>query len=171
LRSAKCGGETYLVNVRKIHDAIESADPDLLDALYQGLPYWLVEGQTGGPGPAAESRPVFIRNNDLVSCILYRPYIEKAAVALEQPLSKKQIAALDLFEHYAKDAAFALRFYLQAGETIILHNRTVLHARTDYEDWPEPDKRRHLLRSWIDAAQLLPVSPQHELGNIFEIQM
>lgn len=169
LTPAKSGGETFLVNVRKIHDAIETADPELLDVLYQGMPHWLVEGQTGGPGPAAEPRPVFMRNNGMVSCVHYRPFIEKAAMVLEQPLSAKQIAALDLFDHYANDDTFALRFYLQADETIILHNRTVLHARTDYEDWPEPDKRRHLLRSWIDAAELLPVSPQHELGNMFEI--
>ena len=50
---------------------------------------------------------------------------------------------------------------------MVLHNRTVLHARTDYEDWPEPDRRRHLLRVWIDAPALLPVAHQHELGSLF----
>ena len=73
-----------------------------------------------------------------------------------------------IFDKYANHPDFALRFYLQPDETIILYNRTVLHARTDYEDWPEPDKRRHLLRVWIDAPELMPVAPQHELGDIFE---
>ena len=25
----------------------------------------------------------------------------------------------------------------------------VLHSRTQYEDWPEPARRRHLLRPWL----------------------
>ncbi|MEQ9125211.1 MAG: hypothetical protein RIM80_21900, partial [Alphaproteobacteria bacterium] len=26
---------------------------------------------------------------------------------------------------------------------------TILHSRTAYEDWPEPERRRHLLRLWL----------------------
>jgi hypothetical protein len=28
-------------------------------------------------------------------------------------------------------------------------NYSVFHARTAYEDWPEADRRRHLLRLWL----------------------
>jgi hypothetical protein len=33
-----------------------------------------------------------------------------------------------------------------------------LHDRTGFEDWPEPERRRHLLRLWLaaDAARPLP---------------
>jgi Taurine catabolism dioxygenase TauD, TfdA family len=54
-----------------------------------------------------------------------------------------------------------------SGENLVLHNRTVLHARTDYVDWPEMHRRRHLLRVWIDAPNALPVHPSHELGDFF----
>jgi len=168
LQAAKSGGETYLVNVRKIHDAVANDDPELLNILYQGFPYWNVEGQPRGPGPAPDLRPIFMAENGVVSCVHYRPFVEKAAQKLGQPLSPKQIAALDIFDRYANAAEFVLRFYLEPGQSIVLHNRTVLHARTDYVDWPDPDKRRHLLRCWIDAPELLPVSPEHELGNIFD---
>jgi hypothetical protein len=30
-----------------------------------------------------------------------------------------------------------------------LSNHVVLHARTAYEDHPEPEKKRHLLRLWL----------------------
>lgn len=167
LQPAKSGGETYLVNVRKIHNAIADDDSELLDILYQGFPHWNVEGQSRGPGPAPDLRPIFMVRNGNVSCVHYRPFVEKAAQELGQALSSKQIAALDIFDRYANTAEFALRFYLKPDQSIILHNRTVLHARTDYVDWANPVKRRHLLRCWIDAPELLPVSPEHELGNIF----
>jgi alpha-ketoglutarate-dependent taurine dioxygenase len=168
LQPAKSGGETYLVNVRKIHDAIANDDPELLDLLYQGFPHWNVEGQPQGPGPAPDLRPIFMARNGNVSCVHYRPFVEKAAQESGQALSSKQTAALDIFDRHANAAEFALRFYLKPGQSIILHNRTVLHARTDYVDWTDPDKRRHLLRCWIDAPELLSVSSEHELGNIFD---
>ena len=168
LQPAKSGGETYLVNVKKIHDVIGAEAPELLDVLYQGFPHVEIDGHSGEMRPAEEQRPIFMCRDQLVSCVHYRPFTEKAALDSGRPLSQQQIDALDIFDKYANHQDFALRFYLQPGETIILHNRVVLHARTDYEDWPEPDKRRHLLRVWIDAPDLLPIPPEHALGNIFE---
>ena len=45
--------------------------------------------------------------------------------------------------------------------------RSVLHARTDYEDYRDIWRRRHLLRMWIDAPNAFPVHPEHELGDLF----
>ena len=169
LQAAKSGGETYLINVRSIHDRIARLAPDLLAELYKGYPHWCVEGQQGilQAGPAAEPRAIFAERDGRVSCVHYRPFTEMAAKMRGEPLTGEQLAALDLFDECASSPELALRFQLRPGQTLLLHNRTVLHARTDYEDWPEPERRRHLLRVWIDAAQLLPVSPEHELGNLF----
>ena len=30
-----------------------------------------------------------------------------------------------------------------------LCNHVILHDRTAFEDWPEPERRRHLLRLWL----------------------
>lgn len=169
LQPAKSGGESYIVNVRSIHDAIANVAPELLAELYGGFPRWRVEGQQGvhEAGPASDHRAIFAMRDGVVSCAHYRPFTELAAEALGEPLTARQIAALDLFDECASSPDLALRFPLQVGQTMVLHNRTVLHARTDYEDWPEPDRRRHLLRVWIDAPGLLPVAPQHELGDLF----
>jgi hypothetical protein len=143
--------------------------PELLAELYKGFPYWCVEGQRGihQAGPAMEKRAIFAARNGRVSCVHYRPFTELAAKMSGEPLTGKQVAALDLFDECASSPKLALRFHLQPGQTLLLHNRTVLHARTDYQDWPEPARRRHLLRVWIDSPELLPVSPEHELGNLF----
>jgi len=169
LRPAKAGGESYLVNVRSIHDAIANTAPELLAELYGGFPCWRVEGQDGinEDGPTTVRRPIFAMQDGVVSCVHYRPFTELAAEALGEPLTARQIEALDHFDACASSPDLALRFPLEAGQTMVLHNRTVLHARTDYEDWPEPERRRHLLRVWIDAPGLLPVAPQHELGDLF----
>lgn len=169
LQAAKAGGETYLINVRSIHDRIARLAPELLAELYKGFPHWRVEGQQGihQAGPAADQRPIFAARDDRVSCVHYRPFTEMAANVRGEALTGKQLAALDFFDECASSPELALRFHLRPGQTLLLHNRTVLHARTDYEDWAESERRRHLLRVWIDTPQLLPVSPEHELGNLF----
>jgi TfdA family taurine catabolism dioxygenase TauD len=46
------------------------------------------------------------------------------------------------------------------GDIQFLHNHTILHARTGYEDWPEAERKRHLLRLWLAprrARELPPV--------------
>jgi alpha-ketoglutarate-dependent taurine dioxygenase len=169
LQAAKSGGETYLVNVRSIHERMASIAPELLAEFYKGYLHWCVEGQKGihQARPATDKRGIFAMRDGMVSCVYYRPFIEMAAKMAAEPLTANQVAALDLFDECASSPELALRFHLQPGQTLLLHNRTVLHARTDYEDWPEPTRRRHLLRVWIDASELLPVSPEHELGDLF----
>jgi alpha-ketoglutarate-dependent taurine dioxygenase len=168
LRPAKEGGETAIVSVAAIVERMRALRPHLVDELFTHLPDWRVAGQYGLPetGPA-DPRPVLAEHNGVVSCALYRPFIEKGAEASGQPLTPVQIAALDLFEKCSMDDDLTLRFTLNPGQTILLHNRSVLHARTDYVDWPELHRRRHLLRVWIDAPDAFPVHPEHCLGDFF----
>ena len=60
-----------------------------------------------------------------------------------------QKEALDLFQQQSLSEELTLRLTLQPGQTIILLNRCVLHARTDFEDHSEINMRRHLLRMWV----------------------
>jgi Taurine catabolism dioxygenase TauD, TfdA family len=168
IQKAKEGGETSLVKVSAIVDRMYTVDPTLVEELFQPLPDWLVEGQYGiAEARVGEPRAVLAKHNDILSCVLYRPFIDRAAEMLGTPLTRKQRAALDLFEKCSMANDLTIRFTLEPGETLVLHNRSVLHARTDYVDWPELDRRRHLLRMWIDAPEAFPVHPDHELGDFF----
>jgi hypothetical protein len=169
VRPARIGGESSLVSVASIVERMTSRDPGLVDELFVPLPDWRVAGQDGIPdeGPAARHRPVLTRHVGVLSCVLYRPYIERGADATGTPLTPTQIAALDLFEEYSQSDELTLRLVLQPGQTLVLHNRSVLHARTNFVDWPELDRRRHLLRMWIDAPAAFPAHPDHELGDFF----
>ena len=37
----------------------------------------------------------------------------------------------------------------RSGDIQFLNNRVILHSRTDFEDWDEPEKKRLLLRLWL----------------------
>jgi hypothetical protein len=169
LQPARAGGHSHLVSVQSIHDRIAETDPRALAVLYQPFPQWRVAGMYGepDPGPDHVDRPVFATRDGVVSCAYYRPYIELAAVATGQALREEQVVALDLFDRCAGDPSLGHRFQLPIGHTLVLHNRRVLHARTDYEDWSDRARRRHLRRIWIDAPDHFPADPRHEFGDLF----
>ncbi len=57
---------------------------------------------------------------------------------------------------------------LEPGDMQFLHNHQTLHARTGYEDYPEPERKRHLLRLWLSPPNGRPLPPVFEerYGNI-----
>jgi hypothetical protein len=47
----------------------------------------------------------------------------------------------------------------QPGDVQLVHNHTILHDRTAFEDWPEPERKRHLLRLWLAPPGARPLPP------------
>jgi hypothetical protein len=131
--------------------------PDLLKVLLERI-----ETDRRGEVPEGShpyfSIPVFNWHKGLLSAIYQRQYIESArrfpGVA---PLSPEQIEALNLFDELANDAALNLMMELQPGDIQFVHNHTILHDRTAFEDFPEPGRKRHLLRLWLAPANARPL--------------
>ena len=75
-------------------------------------------------------------------------------------MSEKQVAALDLFDSIAEHKDARLDMAFEPGDIQILHNHQILHARNDFDDWPDVDRKRHLLRLWLspDDGRPLPDS-------------
>ena len=46
----------------------------------------------------------------------------------------------------------------EPGDVQWINNHVVLHSRTDYEDFEEPERKRHLLRLWV-ASPDAPALP------------
>jgi TfdA family taurine catabolism dioxygenase TauD len=57
---------------------------------------------------------------------------------------------------------------LQPGDIQLVHNHTILHDRTAFEDFPEPERKRHLLRLWLapKGARTLPDVFVDRFGSI-----
>jgi hypothetical protein len=54
------------------------------------------------------------------------------------------------------------------GDMQFLHNHQILHSRTDFVDWPQPERKRHLLRLWLAPAKAraLPESFAARYGSL-----
>jgi hypothetical protein len=77
-------------------------------------------------------------------------YYESAARFGEQyrptPLQREALLAV---QDIANRPELMLTMDFQEGDIQLINNHTMMHAREAYEDYPEPDRQRHLLRMWI----------------------
>jgi len=50
----------------------------------------------------------------------------------------------------------------------LVNNHVLFHDRAAFEDWPEPERRRHLLRLWFASpgAQPLPEVFSQRCGSV-----
>lgn len=157
LHGAKAGGLSSLVSSTTMFNEIRRRRPDLLRVLLQAI-----ETDRRGEVPAGEkpyfSIPVFNWHRNLLSTIYQRQYIESARrfPGVGQ-LSRAQLEALDLFDEIANDPELNLRMEFHPGDMQFVHNHTILHDRTAFEDFPEPERKRHLLRLWLAPRNARPL--------------
>ncbi|HKR12036.1 MAG TPA: TauD/TfdA family dioxygenase [Pyrinomonadaceae bacterium] len=168
LQTAKSGGLSNLVSSTTIFNEIRRRRPDLLRVLLEPIETDR-RGEVPEGGKPYFTIPVFNYFAGLVSAIYQRQYIESArrfpGVA---PLSPLQVEALDLLDELANDPQLNLMMNLQPGDIQFVHNHTILHDRTAFEDYPEPERKRHLLRLWVAPmdARPLPQVYAERFGSI-----
>lgn len=153
IRQAKSGGASRVVSSTAIHDAIAKLRPDLLEVAYQDFYQDKRGEQIAGELPYSNG-PIFSIVNGRLFCRYNRLYCESAQRYPDVPrLSKAQIALMDMIDALCADPKFCLDMHLRPGDMQFLCNYTTLHSRTEYEDWPEFDRRRYLLRLWLDTGR------------------
>ena len=168
LRAAKSGGLSSLVSSTTIFNEMRRRRPDLLRVLLDPIETDR-RGEVPEGGKPYFTIPVFNYAHGLVSAIYQRQYIESARrFPGVPPLTPQQIEALDLLDQFANDPKLNLMMELEPGDIQLVHNHTILHDRTAFEDFPEPERKRHLLRLWLAPAKArrLPEVFAERFGSI-----
>jgi hypothetical protein len=159
LRRAKSGGHSAIVSSMTVHNVMAERRPDLLERLYQPFPTDRRGEVPEGKAPFYEA-PVFNEYAGLVSVLYSRLYIGSAQRFPEaRRLTPDDFAALAMFNQLAGDPELRLDMNFMPGDVQFLHNHTILHARSAYEDWPEVERKRHLLRLWLSPPGARPLPP------------
>lgn len=68
------------------------------------------------------------------------------------PFTPQEQELLDLYEEIARSPELRLDMQFEPGDIQLVSNHRVLHARTAYEDDPQPGAERHLLRLWLSLS-------------------
>lgn len=146
LHHAKAGGLSCIASSVAIHDEILRTRPDLLELLYQ--PFCIDHrGEEFDGGRPFYEIPIFGLHRDRLHARYGNNYIHSAQRHPEVPrLTDAQLEAIALFNQLATSDEFRLDMEFRQGDIQMLNNRWMVHSRTEYEDFPEDERRRHLLR-------------------------
>ena len=158
-RQARSGGENYIVSSMALYNEILERRPDLLAVLREPF-YYLRHTVDGGNEQPWCRQPVFSFCEGYFAANLLRVLIDRAHAHPDLPvLTTEQIEALDLVESLASDPALHATFRQEPGDMVFLNNWVTLHKRSAFEDWPEPERRRHILRVWLSMPNSRPLDP------------
>ena len=168
LQTARAGGDSALVSTGAVYNAMLQQRPDLAAQLL--LP--VATDRRGEVPPGQQpfvSIPVLNWFDGRLSGYYHRAYIQSAQRFADAPqLSAAQVEALDLFDALCNSPAHHFLMTLERGDIQLVHNHALLHDRTAFTDWPEPERRRHLLRLWLAPlqARALPAVYAQRYGSV-----
>jgi 3-hydroxybutyryl-CoA dehydrogenase len=152
------GGVSTIVSSVSVHDEILRRRPDLAAVLYE--PWWHDRRRGDGPDSFFQC-PIYATNEQGKLFAYYGPdYVRSASRGEGVPeLTEMQIEAMELLEGLNNDPRFVLNMNFQPGDVQFLNNYVIMHGRTEYEDYPDPSRKRDLIRLWLtvdrDAARPL----------------
>lgn len=169
LKTARSGGESFLASSMTVYNQILARRPDLLPSLFLPFPTDRRGEVPEGMKPWFDM-PVYHWHEGRLTCIYVRQYIESAQQLFPEAarLAPDQVAAMDLMDELVNDPAIHLSMAFLPGDMQFLHNHQILHSRNDFENWPEPERHRHLLRLWLapEGGRPLPAPFAARYGGV-----
>jgi Taurine catabolism dioxygenase TauD, TfdA family len=152
LRAAKAGGLSRIASAGAVHNRLLETRPDLLDVLYQDYVFRRMERDAAfGSGTLVKKVVIFSRESGGLTCNISGSYPRRAVAAGDAVMAPLEAEALAEFQRIAASPEFYLDMNIGEGDIQFLNNRTLLHGRTGYEDWPDVARRRHLMRVWLEV--------------------
>ncbi|HPU53450.1 MAG TPA: TauD/TfdA family dioxygenase, partial [Burkholderiaceae bacterium] len=167
IRPGQSGGLSRVASSTTVWNEMVRRRPDLAELLKTG--YWFSRVGELSPGQARTYQiPLFQDCEGRMIAFLVQSMIQKAQDFPEVPrLTAAQSEALEMVDALASDDAIRLDMDFRPGDMQFVLNHSILHSRTAYEDWPEPERRRHLLRLWLscDDGPALPAKNGMQSNN------
>ncbi|WP_156841681.1 TauD/TfdA family dioxygenase [Novosphingobium aquimarinum] len=157
LRGAKDGGLSCLVSGAQIYNEILQRRPDLAHHLLEPF-HWDWRRQDHDAPANTYTSPVVSMQEGVFSMYAGSLYILTAQEYEGVPqLTEGQLEVLRLFDEITYEPGMAIEMDFRPGDIQWLSNYAALHARTSFEDFPEPQRKRHLLRLWLSSKTDRPV--------------
>ncbi|MBT5048460.1 MAG: TauD/TfdA family dioxygenase [Rhodospirillaceae bacterium] len=161
---ARSGGESRIASSMTVHNIILDEHPEYLEPLYRGYYFHVLRGDQVGDSKLSDHRiPIFIDHGDAVSCHYNPSPIDRSVERAGVQLTETEAAAVRFVAEVAARPGIYLDMKLQPGDIQLLNNHVIMHGRTDYEDYPESERRRHLLRLWLRSPNARKQPPETQV--------
>ena len=148
LQTARSGGLSGLLSFQSAYNRLLAECPDVLPRLYRG--FWFDRQHEHAPGDARLAfNPLFEPAAEGVHVRFSRRLVSFGYTLSGEEMDGSTRAAFDALCAVIERPELERAFAFQRGQIQIVNNRRIGHRRTAYEDWPQPDRKRHMVRIWI----------------------
>jgi alpha-ketoglutarate-dependent taurine dioxygenase len=149
LHPAKSGGINSIVSFYAAYNEMLKRHPRaLIERLYH--PYLANRQREHAPGdPMVLRRPLFTYDGTRLNCKLSRHQTLSGYLVAGQEVDPLGMEAIEALESIMMEDRFNRDFFFERGQIQIVDNRRCGHRRTAFEDYDEPERKRHLLRIWL----------------------
>ncbi len=155
LRPAMSGGRSSIASAVTAYNQLVLRQPEMVAPLLEGMNYLNLEE---GGDSSIKRVPVFHIQDGVLS-VRYSRNSYQTSMQHGAPYTEAELAALAAVDALAEDPALRLDMELERGDMQLINNYTTLHSRTAYQDWPETDRKRCMVRAWIRTHLQRPVGP------------
>lgn len=157
---AKRGGASMICSSMSIYNEVLANHPEFIEPLTAGFNFDLIGKGTKAIETTHNKVPVYSYYQGMLSCRFNKKQIELGAEKCGTPLTKLQQDAIDYVRELSIREDLLLPIDFQPGDIQLLNNHCTLHARSGYEDYPEPDRKRFLFRLWLNIPNGRPLAPE-----------
>jgi hypothetical protein len=160
VKNARSGGLSGVCSSLAVHNEMARTRPDLLEVLYEPWHWTWQKGCYEEEGPCYQ-QPIFSVQDGHLSCRYIGESLRTVHAKYPEipPLTPQQVEAMALFDKLLNGPDYPVWKPFQPGDWQMVNNHIVMHARTEFEDYPEYERRRHLLRMWLSVPNSRPLSP------------
>ena len=160
LQTSKSGGKSKLASSSAVYNELLKCRPDLVKVMTEPY-YWTRHGEIG-PGQKPWYTSPILNFLDGYLCVSCGPkHIEKGHLLPGTPnMTAEQQEAITVWEEICEDLHAEIAF--EVGDIQLLNSAVTMHTRTEFEDWPDLERRRHLWRLWLSLDNFRPRTPYFE---------
>lgn len=157
LHPAKSGGAHRVCSSVALHNEMLRRRPDLVKEL--NWKFYRSRSDDVSPGETPYYRQAIFNYHD--GYFAARGVSANIAKAQKMPgvpeFTDAQVEAMDMFKALAPELSVDVD--IRQGDMSFVLNHVTLHSRTAFEDWPEPERKRHFLRLWLTTHGERPLPP------------
>ena len=148
VHNAKKGGTNLFLSAYTIHNRILKDRKDLLNILYEKF-HFDKRGEFKEGESSTVFEPIFKFKDGKLYFRYLRNYIDAGHDIQNQPLSESQKEALTYLDNSMLEEDMIMSYDLKPDDMVFSDNHWIVHGRTAFEDYDDPNLKRLMLRTWI----------------------
>jgi len=147
--TAKAGGQSMISSSLTAREVLRVERSDLAEIAEEDFSFSRQQEETEDEGPFY-TQPLFDYADGLIFGKWNRNRVQSAQRIETAPrLTDGQRETMAALDEILQRPENMFTMYLAPGDLQIMNNYTMLHSRTEYEDFDEPEKKRLLYRLWL----------------------